>query len=88
MSEFNSNAVTIDDPRVGEIADFAGLEPAEVLDEATEAANLDGITVDEELDSAVATVEMLESVMDEGSDADDSLDGWSEDDDDAEFIPC
>lgn len=91
MSDFNTPAVTIDDPRVAEIADFAGLQPTEVLDMATDIADMEGETVSEALDEGVETVEALqdeEAALEDVDEDEDDLTGWSEDDDDAEFLPC
>ena len=44
--------ITVDDPRVQDVADFLGETPEEALQEATEASVALGETLDEALDAA------------------------------------
>jgi hypothetical protein len=53
---------TVGDPRIGELAEFTGLEPAEVLAHVREDAAGDGNTVSDELDQDVTIVEMVNSL--------------------------
>jgi hypothetical protein len=58
----NTTDPTVDDPRVAEVAEFAGLTPAETLAHVREDAASDGVTVTQELDQDAAIVEMVNSL--------------------------
>lgn len=94
MSDFTS---TVTDPRVLDIAEYTGMDTTDVLAVAEEAAEVQGLSLDQELDLVEENIDeevfdtdnSVESDEDEDEDEDDEiLAGWSEDDEDAEYIPC
>lgn len=79
MSDTQAQEITVNDPRVQEVAEFLGDSPSEVLDTAREYATEQGLTLDEELDVVAGNVEDVESLEDAMNEA---LSGDDEDDND------
>jgi flagellar basal body rod protein FlgB len=69
----NTTDPTLTDPRVAALAEFTGLEPAEVVEHVREDATADGNTVDAELDQDVAIVTMVAELGQESDENDNDL---------------